>query len=677
MIETALVYIRRTKPAKAFVGCGVAVEGGYIATCRHVWRDATTGGETVVEVEYPHCWQAGAMVTSAATQAYECAPDPDRPPPDLVLLQPDRIPAGVTPVRPATQEKSEVGEGYAIAGLPGLDLVVQEVRVRGCVADTLRGDGRRQFTGGNANGYWTDRGSSGSPVFVGTGEQLAGIISLSQTGKTAGASPLHEGFIVPGTTIRKYLQELVAAPTARDENIPTSELQPVLEAIGATGIPLAEIPGRLRAFVEGARAQAAQAVSPSNDGADILAAIGAARDKMGNFDPAGAREVLQAKIDEEEQTRRQRVLPLLRERVSVERLASDYEAAKATLAEIAGLVPDATWDWIRLGDLCQTTGSLAAALDAYGKAEMAARRNGDERDLSISHERIGEVRQAQGDLDAAVASYTAGMAIIERLAARDPANSERQRDLSVSHNKLGDVKRAQGDVDAAVAAYTAGMAISERLAAGDPANSEWQRDLSVGHDRLGDVQLAQGALDAAVAAYTAGMAIREQLAARDPANSERQRDLSVSHNKLGDVKLAQGVLDAAVAAYTAGMAITERLAARDPANSDWQRALSVSYERIGEVKLAQGDLDAALAAYTAGMAIRERLAARDPANSEWQRALVVSCVSMADVAPDQAFDLYTRALDIVRGLAASGRLAPADAWMPGELESRLAALPRR
>jgi len=39
----------------------------------------------------------------------------------------------------------------------------------------------------------------------------------------------------------------------------------------------------------------------------------------------------------------------------------------------------------------------------------------------------------------------AKLGIAEALAARDPANTEWQRDLSVSHNKIGDVLLAQGD----------------------------------------------------------------------------------------------------------------------------------------------------------------------------------------------------------------------------------------
>jgi len=55
------------------------------------------------------------------------------------------------------------------------------------------------------------------------------------------------------------------------------------------------------------------------------------------------------------------------------------------------------------------------------------------------------VRQAQGDLAAALISYQASLDILERLAKADPGNAGWRRDLSASHIKIGDVQQAQGD----------------------------------------------------------------------------------------------------------------------------------------------------------------------------------------------------------------------------------------
>ena len=184
--------------------------------------------------------------------------------------------------------------------------------------------------------------------------------------------------------------------------------------------------------------------------------------------------------------------------------------------------------------------------------------------------------------------------------------------------------------------------------------------------------VAEGEREGALTAYRAGLAIAEILARRDPGNTEWQRDLSVSHNKIGDVLVAAGEREGALNSYRAGLAIAETLARRDPGNTEWQRDLSVSHNNIGDVLVAEGDREGALTAYRAGLAIRDPLARRDPGNTQWQRDLIVSCVKIAGADPEAAPALLQRALDITRLLQSSGRLAPVDAWMPGELARMLA-----
>ncbi|HUS80270.1 MAG TPA: hypothetical protein VM283_03315, partial [Armatimonadota bacterium] len=108
---------------------------------------------------------------------------------------------------------------------------------------------------------------------------------------------------------------------------------------------------------------------------------------------------------------------------------------------------------------------------------------------------------------------------LERLAQSDPGNAEWQRDLSMSHISIGDVRRAQGDLAGALEAYQAALATQERLAALDPGNAFRQRDLSLSYSRIGDVRRAQGDLAGALAAYEASLRIRERLATADPGNA--------------------------------------------------------------------------------------------------------------------------------------------------------------
>ena len=73
----------------------------------------------------------------------------------------------------------------------------------------------------------------------------------------------------------------------------------------------------------------------------------------------------------------------------------------------------------------------------------------------------------------------------------DPANTGWQRDLSISHDKLGDVASAAGDLAAARDHYQASLDIRVRLAAADPANTGWQRDLSISRQKIANFEVGE------------------------------------------------------------------------------------------------------------------------------------------------------------------------------------------
>jgi hypothetical protein len=76
------------------------------------------------------------------------------------------------------------------------------------------------------------------------------------------------------------------------------------------------------------------------------------------------------------------------------------------------------------------------------------------------------------------------LVIARRLAAADAGNTEWQRDVSVSLNRIGDVRLRAGDGPGALAAYEEGLVIARRLAAADAGNAVSQADLVVSLYRL-------------------------------------------------------------------------------------------------------------------------------------------------------------------------------------------------
>jgi hypothetical protein len=201
MIETALVYIYSVR--RDFIGCGALVEGGYISTCRHVWRDAIEESEEAnksseVEIEFPFAQDGG---TAHRAMLADICEGLDTRKPDLVLLRPDCIPAGIMSVQLARETEFETGLGQCHCWLRTRDI---DSYIDGEIKNRLNTRGMRQFTGTNGQSHWMEEGSSGSPVFLKEkAQQLAGIIALSEVVLEKGETRQHEPFIVPATTIHK------------------------------------------------------------------------------------------------------------------------------------------------------------------------------------------------------------------------------------------------------------------------------------------------------------------------------------------------------------------------------------------------------------------------------------------------------------------------------------------
>ncbi|HSZ76872.1 MAG TPA: hypothetical protein VK775_05705, partial [Chthoniobacterales bacterium] len=91
-----------------------------------------------------------------------------------------------------------------------------------------------------------------------------------------------------------------------------------------------------------------------------------------------------------------------------------------------------------------------------------------------------------------------------------------------------------------LSSYKQALEIAQKLAARDPANTEWQHDLSISYDRIGNVQNAKDDLTSALSSYKQDLEIVQKLAARDPANAQWKTDLVISLWKLASILEHQG-----------------------------------------------------------------------------------------------------------------------------------------
>lgn len=396
---------------------------------------------------------------------------------------------------------------------------------------------------------------------------------------------------------------------------------------------------------------------------------------------ASRKEVLFGRFErEKELNRKANLLPIL-ESVRKEVLLGRYDAARVSCQEL--LARDPNWGdalheqiWIlaELGERAKRYSTISQACDLFEQVAENANRLVSlkpshpkaQRDLSMSHDRMGDVLRQMGEPQMALSHYQASLEISEELAQAELGDANAQRDLSVSHNNLGNVMLQMGKPQVSLTHYQASLKICEQLAHAYPGDALAQRDLFIGYYKLGDALWRLGKPQEAHRYYQVGLKINEQLAQAEPNNALAQRDLFASYFKSGDVLRQIGLSAEAFTHYQDGLKVSEQLAQTDPHDAQAQRDLAASYHRMGDVLLQMGKQTEAFTHFQNGLKIYEQLGQAEPSNAQAQRGLSVSHELMGDVLllmdePHTALVHYQASLKIRK------QLAPAD---PGDAQAQ-------
>jgi class 3 adenylate cyclase/tetratricopeptide (TPR) repeat protein len=326
-------------------------------------------------------------------------------------------------------------------------------------------------------------------------------------------------------------------------------------------------------------------------------------------------------------------------------------------------------------------GDVKGAMESYRKALEIAQRLSDanltdaqaQRDLSVSVNKIGDMRARTGDVQGALESYRKGLEIRQRLADAHPGNAQAQRDLSVGHVNVGDMLAQTGDARGSMESYSRVLVIRQRLACADPNNAAAQRELSISLNRIGYALAQTGDVHGALESYRESLEIAQRLADAEPTNAEAQRDLTVSLNKVGSMLAQTGDVQKAQESYRKALVIRQRLAGADPNNAAAQRDLSISLNNIGDMMGRTGDGNGAMESYRKALEIAQRLADADATNVEAQRDLFVSFSKTGDMLAQMgdakgALGSYRKALEIAQRLADAD---PRNAQAQGDLSDSL------
>lgn len=353
-------------------------------------------------------------------------------------------------------------------------------------------------------------------------------------------------------------------------------------------------------------------------------------------------------------------IDLARERTIAVEARNEAERRRAQAEDLIGFM---------LGDLrkrLEPVGRLeildevgSKAMDYFAAVPEASLSDEELLRRSAALYQIGDVRIAQGNLEAAAPPLEESLALARALVERRPEDGERLFGLAQSHFWVGFVHWRRHDLDAARREFEAYLDVSNRLVAVDPARDDWRREIAYANSNLGSVLEARGDLEGALARYRECLAVEQALLAKTPVDPDLRQSAAASHNLIGVVLRSLGRFEEALTQFRSELEIRRALLAAEPANATYQLRLGIGRAHVGHVLAAQGATDDAILEFEQAVSIYRALAARDAANANWRRELATGQYVLAGAY--LAIGRHGAALPLLReSVAISAALAAAD-----------------
>ena len=341
------------------------------------------------------------------------------------------------------------------------------------------------------------------------------------------------------------------------------------------------------------------------------------------------------------------------------------------------------------GNLGDTGGALRSYRTALRIRESLVALSGSLDDRSRLAESLARSSRAlarSGGLRAALADARRCALIREELLALEPGVIRRMKDLAAASHTLGDALWEEGDLDAAVESFTKETALQESVLIREPVpNHRW--NVAVAHFKLGSALAGIGKPAVALPHLEKAATMSGELLHGEPGNAMHQRIVTFTLGALADALYETGRTGPAFETFVRALSLREAIVSADPANANQEMHLGILYGRYGNLLAREGRRAQGLSMGRKGITILERLSAADPQNvdaayetAEAVRRLAQSCEPRAGARPGkvtssswaEAGALYRRSLDALLALRARGALAGLHSAEPRELAAELA-----
>jgi tetratricopeptide (TPR) repeat protein len=269
----------------------------------------------------------------------------------------------------------------------------------------------------------------------------------------------------------------------------------------------------------------------------------------------------------------------------------------------------------RMRDLAQQQFTRAPTDAGYG------------RNLATGSQRVADALEAQGKLAEAFKFNDEARRVVDELIKLSPSDPYLIMTKGLIHQRLGDIRNANGDVTGALGDFRVYVATFEGLAARPQPQPIWLRGFAISHQRIGDIAIETGRLEEALTEYRAYQAAAERLVALEASGAPNltwRLDLAIAHQRIGDVLLEQKKYGEALQEFQIYAKGAETATRRDPDKNEWQRFLGNSYIGVGDALIGLGRIDEAIEQFRAAVAIYEWLASADKLRARWRRTLAIT-----------------------------------------------------
>ena len=325
----------------------------------------------------------------------------------------------------------------------------------------------------------------------------------------------------------------------------------------------------------------------------------------------------------------------------------DYRTAVEWQEKLAGcrraqfafsLAQDDAAEWaaeaLKLGDYCyelRDLGPARAILEEMRALLEFFALNEDYSEfwyyLPTVYERLGNVIQAQGQLEEAQEYYRKGLELSGRIAREDESGAA-MADYAVNCERLANIYRQEGRLPEAREYYQLLLDLSCRLLEEEEEPGYCvKRNAAVAWEDMGDISFDEGDLDGAERYYGESLSAFQKLAEEDEGNVVTREGLIRVYSRTGDVSLAKGDLDRAWDYYDRMLQTAQELE-KETGTVESRWSLVHAYYRIGDACEKGGHAGKAETYYNISEKLcRELRQEADTVNFQTDHAVILGSLS--------------------------------------------------